>query len=151
MRQYYGIQRKAGSDIEHWKYIKKEYVNGKPRYYYDKYADKTKFSETKNTDGEKVVLFDEIHNADTDKLFSKTRLITSKTNTHDDNTHYVNRNIYRDRGKIERAINKAQKKVERVAYNAIYDDDSLSSTVKAGRNAVANGLEYLSKKIRPKH
>ena len=120
------------------------------RYYYDNYADKTKFSETKNKDGEKMVFFDEIHVKDTNDLFSKNTGVTAKRNTHD-NTHYVTRNIYRDRGKIERAINKAHKKVERVAYNAIYDDDSLSSTVKAGRNAVANGLEYLSKKIRPKH
>ena len=143
-------RKKNGSDIEHWKYIKKEFVNGKVRYYYDNYADKTKFSETKNKDGEKMVFFDEIHVKDTNDLFSKNTGVTAKRNTHD-NTHYVTRNIYRDRGKIERAINKAHKKVERVAYNAIYDDDSLSSTVKAGRNAVANGLEYLSKKIRPKH
>lgn len=147
MGQYYGIQKKNGSDIEHWKYIKKERrPDGSFRYYYDSSdADERIISKqraTRNSDGDYVYNRKVTRIRDTNKLLSSKRYSYTDEQSFDQDyldgkggirkgkVYFVEKNYSKRRGKIERALNKAYENTERLAYNTIYDEDSPVSKLK---------------------
>lgn len=144
---YYGVQLKSGSDIKHWKYIKKEKrPDGTFRYYYDSSdADNNKnitYKQryTTDSDGNTVIARKVTHISDTDKMLSNKHFwfttgesLGVKHLSGDGEVKLVEDHYSKDRGKIERALNKAYEKTERVAYNTIYDEDSPVSKLKKKR------------------
>lgn len=155
MGQYYGIQKKNGSDIEHWKYIKKEYVNGKPRYYYDR-SELNKDVETKwrdkIVDDELRIQYEETMVNDTSDWRSGKTLVSEKEEVSDmpsnffgwpySKTRQHTKYYYKNRGKIERAMNKAHATVEKVAYDAIFSEKSPANRLKnTGKNLVDKMLK----------
>ena len=139
---YYGVQCKSGSDIEHWKYIKKERrPDGTFRYYYshehdNKYkaevTEEQEYTEFFKEGGSRKVK-EKTHYVDVDKLLSK-KIVVTQEGFYDKGTR-DKVDIFKNRGKLERAVDKAQATVEKVAYSAVLSDGSPANRLKKkGKN-----------------
>lgn len=131
MGQYYAI-RSGGTDdknsLKHWKYIKREKVNGKWRHYYDdselrKYAKgavEQNRTEKNNRLG-KHVTTNETKYQQSDNLFDDERTISSSSSiiVDGDIISYKDSNVTKTQGKISRAVAKGEKKVYDLLYNPV--------------------------------
>lgn len=141
---YYGVQLKSGGDIEHWKYIKREKrPDGTFRYYYShEYDNKYKAEVTEEQkyteyfkEGGKRKVKEKTHYTDVDKLLSKKIVVTQEGYYEKGTRDRVD--IFKNRGKIERTLDKAQAKIEKVAYNSVLSEKSPANRLKnTGKNLV---------------
>lgn len=152
-KQYY-VKRTGCDDknsLKHWKYIKREKVNGKWRYIYDdselrKFAKgTTDKSETvsNNSFGGKLTETKETLYKRTDNLFDEGTATTKGSSAIGDNT-YKFTHTTKTQGKISRSVAKGEKFI----YDTFYDPHAKSRrkrNIKESINKASNWIKSIFK------